>query len=102
MDGAAVERLAVAPAFFHIKQDCVAVPGAVTTDLVGIESGGVQGAGVAVNMVMKSGGNDFHGRSQFLFMGWPDMEEMAIFRDEVLPRVRARESAEQRQVGQRG
>lgn len=28
----------------------------------------VQGAGVQINMVMKSGGNDFHGRSQFLFM----------------------------------
>ena len=42
------------------------------------------------------------GITQFLFMGWPDMEEMAIFRDEVLPRVRAREMAEQRQAGQRG
>jgi alkanesulfonate monooxygenase len=42
------------------------------------------------------------GITQFLFMGWPDMEEMAIFRDEVLPRVRAREAAEQRQVGQGG
>jgi alkanesulfonate monooxygenase len=42
------------------------------------------------------------GITQFLFMGWPDMEEMAIFRDEVLPRVRAREAAEQRQVGQSG
>src|ERR1044071_6675627 len=30
------------------------------------------------------------GITQFLFMGWPAMEGMAIFRDEVLPRVRAR------------
>ncbi len=34
------------------------------------------------------------GITQFLFMGWPDMEEMTNFHDEVLPRVRAREAAE--------
>ena len=38
------------------------------------------------------------GITQFLFMGWPDMEEMAIFRDEVLPRVRAREAGERKEV----
>jgi alkanesulfonate monooxygenase len=37
------------------------------------------------------------GITQFLFMGWPDMEEMSRFHDEVLPRVRAREAAEARQ-----
>jgi alkanesulfonate monooxygenase len=42
------------------------------------------------------------GITQFLFMGWPDMAEMSIFHAEVLPRVRAREAAEQRQVGLRG
>jgi alkanesulfonate monooxygenase len=35
------------------------------------------------------------GITQFLFMGWPDMEEMSNFHAEVLPRVRAREAAEQ-------
>jgi alkanesulfonate monooxygenase len=35
------------------------------------------------------------GVTQFLFMGWPDMEEMTNFHGEVLPRVRAREAAEQ-------
>jgi alkanesulfonate monooxygenase len=34
------------------------------------------------------------GITQFLFMGWPDMEEMTNFHAEVLPRVRAREAAE--------
>ncbi len=34
------------------------------------------------------------GITQFLFMGWPDMEEMSNFHAEVLPRVRAREAAE--------
>lgn len=38
------------------------------------------------------------GITQFLFMGWPDMEEMTIFHDEVLPLVRAREAAEERQA----
>jgi alkanesulfonate monooxygenase len=33
------------------------------------------------------------GISQFLFLGWPDLEEMTLFRDEVLPRVRALEAA---------
>lgn len=42
------------------------------------------------------------GITQFLFMGWPDMEEMSIFHEEVLPRVRAREAAEQLQVGRSG
>jgi alkanesulfonate monooxygenase len=32
------------------------------------------------------------GISQFLFLGWPDLEEMTLFRDEVLPRVRALET----------
>lgn len=32
------------------------------------------------------------GVSQFLFLGWPDLEEMTIFHDEVLPRVRALEA----------
>jgi len=32
------------------------------------------------------------GISQFLFLGWPDIEEMTIFHDEVLPRVRALEA----------
>jgi alkanesulfonate monooxygenase len=31
------------------------------------------------------------GVSQFLFLGWPDLEEMTLFHDEVLPRVRALE-----------
>ena len=31
------------------------------------------------------------GISQFLFLGWPDLEEMTLFHDEVLPRVRALE-----------
>ena len=31
------------------------------------------------------------GISQFLFLGWPDIEEMTLFRDEVLPRVRGLE-----------
>ncbi len=35
------------------------------------------------------------GISQFLFMGWPDLDEMSIFAREVLPRVRAREDADQ-------
>ncbi|HEV7922939.1 MAG TPA: LLM class flavin-dependent oxidoreductase [Thermoanaerobaculia bacterium] len=35
------------------------------------------------------------GITQFLFMGWPDMEEMTNFHSEVLPLVRAREAAEQ-------
>jgi alkanesulfonate monooxygenase len=33
------------------------------------------------------------GISQFLFLGWPDLEEMTLFRDEVLPRVRALEAS---------
>jgi alkanesulfonate monooxygenase len=32
------------------------------------------------------------GVSQFLFLGWPDLEEMTLFHDEVLPRVRALEA----------
>jgi alkanesulfonate monooxygenase len=32
------------------------------------------------------------GVSQFLFMGWPDFEQMTFFGQEVLPRVRERES----------
>jgi len=32
------------------------------------------------------------GITQFLFMGWPDVEEMKLFSREVLPLVRARES----------
>jgi alkanesulfonate monooxygenase len=32
------------------------------------------------------------GISQFLFLGWPDLEEMTLFHDEVLPRVRALEA----------
>jgi len=36
------------------------------------------------------------GISQFLFLGWPDLEEMTLFRDEVLPRVRALEGLETR------
>jgi alkanesulfonate monooxygenase len=32
------------------------------------------------------------GISQFLFLGWPDIEEMTLFHDEVLPRVRALEA----------
>lgn len=34
------------------------------------------------------------GITQFLFMGWPDMEEMTNFHRDVLPRVRAREREE--------
>lgn len=34
------------------------------------------------------------GITQFLFMGWPDMEEMSNFHRDVLPRVRAREQEE--------
>jgi alkanesulfonate monooxygenase len=34
------------------------------------------------------------GASQFLFMGWPDIEEMARFGGEVLPRVRELEALE--------
>ena len=34
------------------------------------------------------------GITQFLFMGWPDMEEMTNFHRDVLPRVRAREQEE--------
>ncbi|HYC90757.1 MAG TPA: LLM class flavin-dependent oxidoreductase [Thermoanaerobaculia bacterium] len=33
------------------------------------------------------------GISQFLFLGWPDLEEMQIFAREVAPRVREREAA---------
>jgi alkanesulfonate monooxygenase len=33
------------------------------------------------------------GISQFLFLGWPDFEEMQIFAREVAPRVRERETA---------
>ncbi len=33
------------------------------------------------------------GITQFLFMGWPDLEEMQLFSREVLPLVRAHESA---------
>ncbi|HEV7488359.1 MAG TPA: LLM class flavin-dependent oxidoreductase [Thermoanaerobaculia bacterium] len=36
------------------------------------------------------------GVTQFLFMGWPDLEEMARFSRQVLPLVRAREEAEAR------
>ncbi|HYH08125.1 MAG TPA: LLM class flavin-dependent oxidoreductase [Thermoanaerobaculia bacterium] len=32
------------------------------------------------------------GVSQFLFLGWPDLEEMTIFSEQVLPRVRALEA----------
>ena len=38
------------------------------------------------------------GITQFLFMGWPDLDEMSIFAREVLPRVRAREAAEVRET----
>ena len=34
------------------------------------------------------------GITQFLFMGWPDMEEMSNFHRDVLPRVREREQRE--------
>ncbi len=34
------------------------------------------------------------GVTQFLFMGWPDFDEMTIFARDVLPRVRERERAE--------
>ena len=33
------------------------------------------------------------GVTQFLFRGWPDVEEMAFFLNEVAPLVRAREAA---------
>jgi alkanesulfonate monooxygenase len=36
------------------------------------------------------------GVSQFLFMGWPDLEEMARFHQEVEPRVRKREVERER------
>jgi alkanesulfonate monooxygenase len=36
------------------------------------------------------------GVTQFLFMGWPDLEEMTRFATEVLPLVRQREAAEAR------
>jgi alkanesulfonate monooxygenase len=42
------------------------------------------------------------GITQFLFMGWPDVAEMSIFHDEVLPRVRAREASERLRAGERG
>lgn len=35
------------------------------------------------------------GISQFLLMGWPDLEEMAFFSEAVLPIIRAREKIEQ-------
>jgi alkanesulfonate monooxygenase len=35
------------------------------------------------------------GISQFLFMGWPDLEEMTFFGEQVLPLIRAREGEEQ-------
>lgn len=38
------------------------------------------------------------GVTQFLFMGWPDLEEMTRFASDVLPLVRAREAAEARSV----
>src|SRR5262249_55472433 len=34
------------------------------------------------------------GVSQFLFLGWPDLDEMTRFSENVLPRVRGREGAE--------
>jgi alkanesulfonate monooxygenase len=37
------------------------------------------------------------GITQFLFMGWPDLEEMKLFSREVLPLVRMRESREHTQ-----
>ncbi len=37
------------------------------------------------------------GITQFLFMGWPDLEEMKFFSQEVLPLVRARESGNRTQ-----
>jgi alkanesulfonate monooxygenase len=36
------------------------------------------------------------GVTQFLFTGWPDLEEMSFFGQEVLPLVRARETSERR------
>jgi alkanesulfonate monooxygenase len=33
------------------------------------------------------------GISQFLFMGWPDLDEMAYFGREILPLVREKEQA---------
>jgi alkanesulfonate monooxygenase len=35
------------------------------------------------------------GITQFLFMGWPDLEEMKSFSQEILPRLRARECKQQ-------
>lgn len=40
------------------------------------------------------------GVTQFLFMGWPDLEEMRRFADDVLPLVREREAAEARSVAE--
>ena len=42
------------------------------------------------------------GVSQFLFMGWPDAEEVAFFGREVLPRVRRREAIEVATMAQGG
>ncbi len=36
------------------------------------------------------------GVSQFLFLGWPDMDEMTRFSEHILPRVRRREDAQTR------
>jgi alkanesulfonate monooxygenase len=33
------------------------------------------------------------GISQFLFMGWPDLDEMTYFGQEILPLVREKEQA---------
>jgi alkanesulfonate monooxygenase len=38
------------------------------------------------------------GVTQFLFMGWPDLEEMRRFADDVLPLVRRREAREAREA----
>jgi alkanesulfonate monooxygenase len=43
---------------------------------------------------------DAAGISEYLFMGWPDLEEMTRFADEVRPRVRAREQQRQAHVSQ--
>jgi alkanesulfonate monooxygenase len=40
------------------------------------------------------------GVTQFLFMGWPDLEEMTRFATDVLPLVREREAAEERQAAE--
>ena len=37
------------------------------------------------------------GITQFLFMGWPDVDEMKLFSSEVLPLVRAREAKDHAQ-----